>query len=55
MDDKPYRHHFPIHIIQQAFRLFHRFTLSYRDTQELLFKRSINGIATVFRNFNTLR
>ena len=30
------RHHFPPEIIQHAIRVYLRFTLSYRDVEELL-------------------
>ncbi|ADY27784.1 Integrase catalytic region (plasmid) [Deinococcus proteolyticus MRP] len=40
-DPKPYRHRFPKSIIQHAVWLYHRFTLSYRDIEELLFQRGI--------------
>jgi putative transposase len=40
-DPKPYRHRFPITIIQHAVWLYHRFPLSYRDVQELLHQRGI--------------
>jgi putative transposase len=40
-DAKPYRHRFPITIIQHAVWLYHRFPLSYRDVQELLHQRGI--------------
>ena len=40
-DPKPYRHRFPISIIKHAVWLYHRFTLSYRDVQELLHQRGI--------------
>ena len=40
-DAKPYRHRFPISIIQHAVWLYHRFSLSYRDVQELLHQRGI--------------
>ena len=40
-DAKPYRHRFPISIIQHAVWLYHRFPLSYRDVQELLHQRGI--------------
>lgn len=40
-DPKPYRHRFPTSIIQYAVWLYHRFTLSYRDIEELLFQRGI--------------
>ena len=38
---KPYRHRFPMTIIQHAVWLYHRFPLSYRDVQELLHQRGI--------------
>lgn len=37
---KGYRH--PMVIISYAVYLYHRFTLSYRDVQELLFEREID-------------
>jgi len=40
-DPKPYRHRFPLAIIQHAIWLYHRFPLSYRDVQELLYQRGI--------------
>ena len=40
-DAKPYRHRFPITIIEHAVWLYHRFPLSYRDVQELLHQRGI--------------
>ncbi|ULH17939.1 IS6 family transposase (plasmid) [Deinococcus sp. KNUC1210] len=40
-DTKPYRHRFPMTIIQHAVWLYHRFPLSYRDVQELLHQRGI--------------
>ena len=40
-DPKPYRHRFPKSIIQYAVWLYHRFTLSYRDIEELLLQRGI--------------
>mgnify|MGYP002717871949 FL=1 len=40
-DVKPYRHRFPRSIIQYAVWLYHRFTLSYRDIEELLLHRGI--------------
>ena len=40
-DPKPYRHRFPLGIIQHAIWLYHRFPLSYRDVQELLYQRGI--------------
>ncbi len=38
---KPYRYRFPKSIIQYAVWLYHRFTLSYRDIEELLLQRGI--------------
>ena len=40
-DVKPYRHRFPMSIIQHAVWLYHRFPLSYRDVQELLHQRGL--------------
>ena len=40
-DPKPYRHRFPMTIIEHALWLYHRFPLSYRDVQELLHQRGI--------------
>ena len=40
-DLKPYRHRFPMLIIQHAVWLYHRFPLTYRDVQELLHRRGI--------------
>ena len=40
-DVKPYRHRFPMTIIQHAVWLYHRFPLSYRDVQEVLHQRGI--------------
>jgi putative transposase len=40
--DYPKRHRFPKVIISHAIYLYHRFTLSYRDVQELLFQRGID-------------
>ncbi|CAM3779934.1 IS6 family transposase [Deinococcus frigens] len=37
----PYRHRFPMTIIQHAVWLYHRFPLSYRDVQELLHQHGI--------------
>ena len=41
IDHKPYRHRFPLSIIGYALWLYHRFPLSYRDVQELLYQRGI--------------
>ena len=35
------RHHFPPEIIQHAIWLYLRFTLSYRDVEELLAERGV--------------
>jgi putative transposase len=35
------RHRFPVEVISHAVWLYHRFSLSYRDVQELLFERGI--------------
>ena len=36
------RHRFPPDIIRHAIRLYFRFTLSYRDVEEILAERGIN-------------
>ena len=36
------RHHFPPEIIQHAIWLYLRFTLSYRDVEELLAERGLD-------------
>ena len=38
----PKGHRFPKTVISYAVYLYHRFLLSYRDVQELLFERGIN-------------
>ena len=57
-DAKPYRHRFPMIIIQHAVWLYHRFPLSYRDVQELLHQRvklqgfhgvSVQSVPVVFK------
>ena len=40
-DRKPYRHRFPLSIIQYALWLYHHFAVSQRDVQELLQERGI--------------
>jgi len=40
-DAEPYRHRFPMTIIQHSTWLYHRFPLSYWDVQELLCGRNI--------------
>ena len=51
-DRKPYRHRFPISIIQHAVWLYHRFPLSYRDVQELLQERGIEVSHDTLREWN---
>ena len=44
MPDRPnhyHRHRFPAEIISRAVWLYHRFALSFRDVEELLFERGI--------------
>jgi len=44
MPDRPdhhHRHRFPAAVIAQAVRLYHRFALSLRDVEELLYERGI--------------
>ena len=36
-----HRHRFPVEIISHAFWLYHRFCLSFRDTEDLLAQRGI--------------
>jgi len=40
-DAKPYRHRFPMTIIQHSIWLYHRFPVSDRDVQEMLHQRGI--------------
>lgn len=43
MEPIPYaRHHFPPEVIRHAVRLDFRFTLSYRDLEELLAERGLD-------------
>ncbi|UQN10690.1 IS6 family transposase [Deinococcus sp. QL22] len=51
-DRQPYRHRFPISIIQHAIWLYHRFRLSYRDVQELLQGRGIEVSHDTLREWN---
>ena len=51
-DPVPYRHRFPISIIQHAIWLYHRFPLSYRDVQELLQERGIEVSHDTLREWN---
>ena len=48
----PYRHRFPLSIIQHAFWLYHRFPLSERDVQELLHQRGIEVSHETLRQWN---
>ena len=51
-DRKPYRHRFPLSIIQHALWLYHRFPLSERDVQELLHQRGIVVSHETLRQWN---
>ncbi|WP_264778176.1 IS6 family transposase [Deinococcus aetherius] len=51
-DRKPYRHRFPLSIIGYALWLYHRFPLSQRDVQELLFERGIEVSHETLRQWN---
>jgi len=51
-DRKPYRHRFPLTIIQHALWLYHRFPLSERDVQELLHQRGIQVSHETLRQWN---
>jgi len=51
-DRKPYRHRFPLSIIQYALWLDHHFFLSQRDVQELLQKRGIQVSHETLRQWN---
>jgi len=51
-DRKPYRHRFPLSIIQYALWLYHRFCLSQRDVQELLQERGIQVSHETLRQWN---
>ena len=51
-DRKPYRHRFPISIIQHAVWLYHRFPLSDRDMQKLLQERGIEVSHDTLRECN---
>ncbi|GAA4004069.1 hypothetical protein GCM10022631_13730 [Deinococcus rubellus] len=51
-DRKPYRHRFPLSIIQQALWLYHRFPLSEREVQELLHQRGIEVSHETLRQWN---
>ena len=51
-DRKPYRHRFPLSIVQHALWLYHRFPLSERDVQELLHQRGIVVSHKTLRQWN---
>jgi len=51
-DRKPYRHRFPLSIIQHAIWLYHRFPLSERDVQELLHQRGLVISHETLRQWN---
>ncbi len=51
-DRKPYRHRFPLSMIQYAAWLHHRFSLSQRDVQELLQQRGIAVSHETLRQWN---
>lgn len=51
-DRKPYRHRFPLSIIQYALWLYHRSSLSQRDVQELLQEREIQVSHETLRQWN---
>jgi len=51
-DRKPYRHRFPLSIIQYALWRYHRFPLSQRDVQELLQERGIQVSHETIRQWN---
>jgi len=51
-DRKPYRHRFPLSIIHYALWLYHHFSLSQRDVQELLQERGIQVSHETLRQWN---
>ncbi len=51
-DRTPYRHRFPLSIIQYALWLYHHFSLSQRDVQELLQERGIQVSHETLRQWN---
>ncbi|MGY2894324.1 transposase-like protein [Deinococcus sp. UYEF24] len=51
-DLKPYRHRFPLSIIQYALWLYHRFPLSERDVHELLHQCDIVVSHETLRQWN---
>lgn len=51
-DRKPYRHRFPLSVIGSALRLYHRFPLSQRAVQEVLFERGIMVSHETLRQWN---
>jgi len=51
-DRKPYRHRFPLSVLQSALWLYHQFFLSQRDVQEWLQKRGIQVSHEPLRQWN---
>ncbi|MBZ9753583.1 IS6 family transposase [Deinococcus sp. HMF7604] len=51
-DRKPSRHRFPLSVIGDALRLYHRFSLSQRDVQELLHERGVQVSHETLRQWN---
>ena len=51
-DQKSYRHRFPLSVIGYALWLYHRFPLSQRDVQELLFQRGVVVSHETLRQWN---
>lgn len=51
-DRKPYRHRFPLSVISYALWLYHRFPLSERDVQELLYEHGIQVSHETLRQWN---
>jgi putative transposase len=51
-DRKPDRHRFPLSIIRYALWLYHRFSLSQRDVQELPQERGIQVSHETLRQWN---
>lgn len=49
---EPYRHRFPLSVIGYALRLYHRFSLSQRDVQELLHERGVVVSHETLRKWN---
>lgn len=49
---EPDRHRFPLSVIGYALRLYHRFSLSQRDVQELLHERGVVVSHETLRKWN---